>query len=133
MTKQKEFVIKWLPMLERVQQDDSLKAQCKSYDAYSPSVDCEKIVEEIKFHSFLEEAYDSGIVVSNYNEFTDEKEEMVSNSTDEFINSLSENEIMSCIAWHFRRDHWIEGSLISESFVNGSLVRLFRAFAKEKY
>lgn len=132
MTKQKEFVIKWLPMLERVQMDDSLIAHCKSYDAYSPSVDCDKTVEELKFHSFLEEAYDSGIVVSNYNEFTDGKEELVSSSTDAFINGLSENEIMSCIAWHFRRDHWIEGSLINESFVDGSLLRLFRAFTKEK-
>ena len=50
--------------------------------------------------------------------------------TDEFINSLSELEIIACIAWLFRCDHWDNGFLISEVFVNGTLLKYFQALLK---
>ncbi len=81
----------------------------------------------------MEEAYESGIVVSNYAKFTEDKEEIVSNPDDGFIDTLSKEEIMSCIAWHFRRDHFVEGSLINESFVDGSLLSLFKFFIKKQH
>ena len=34
--------------------------------------------------------------------------------------------VLACIAWHFRRDHFCEGSLISQSIAEGVLLRLFR-------
>ena len=132
MSKQKEFVIKWLPMLEKIQGNDALKERCKSFNVYIPSADGDSLLKELQFHHFLEEAYKSGIVVSKYDEFTNGKEELVSVSNNEFINTLSKKELLSCIAWHFRRDHFSEGSLINESFVDGSLLRLFKSFNRKQ-
>ena len=121
------YIKKWTPLLERIQSDESLKERCRDYNAYIPSPEHDSLLEELDFYNFLKEAYDSGVVVSFYNAFTDGKEEMVRNPTSEFIKGLSENDILCCIAYHFRRDHFSEGSLINESFVDGSLLMYFRA------
>lgn len=44
----------------------------------------------------------------------------------EWLSELSYEGILSCIAYHFRRDHFIEGSLINDSIASGAMVRLFR-------
>ena len=124
----KEFCSKWLPMLEKVETNESLKEKCRVYSAFVPSKQDNEVSSEIKFHMFLEEAYDSGIVVTNYGEIVQNfNEEIVSEPTDDFIAGLSEQGIIGCIAWHFRRDHFSEGSLINESIANGSLLKYFKA------
>lgn len=130
-SKEKEFCKKWLPMLERVDSDESLKERCKAYNAYIPSERDNKLELEFRFHMFLEEAYDSGIVIGSYSVIIEESEE-IWKPTDGFIDKLSEIEIIASIAWHFRRDHFNEGSLINESIPDGSLLKLFKALLKEK-
>lgn len=37
-------------------------------------------------------------------------------------------EVARCIAWHFRRDHFCEGSLISDSIAGGHMLRLLKCY-----
>ena len=123
--KEKDYCKKWISLLEKIENDSALKERCKAYSAYVPTDD-EKLAADIEFGKFLEEGYESGIVISDYRSVI-EDEEAVFKASEEFINSLSEKGIIACIAWHFRRDHFCEGSLINESFTDGSLLKLFKA------
>ncbi len=124
-----EFIDKWIPLLEKIDNDESLKSRCRKYDAYGTFQyrDTTAIEEELHFWSFWDEADKSGIVVTDYVSFTEGKEELVFNPTDEFIQSLSLDNVLRCIACHFREERWREGFLIKESFTNGSLLKLFKA------
>ena len=129
-----EFIDKWIPLLEKIDNDESLKSRCRKYDSYGTfhARDSTQIEEELHFWSFWDEADKSGIVVTDYKSFTEGKEELVFNPTDEFIQSLSLDNVLRCIACHFREERWREGFLIKESFTNGSLLKFFKA-AKEKF
>ena len=124
--KEKEFCEKWLPMLERVEQDKVLKERCRSYNAYIPSDEGDALTSELQFHMFLEEAYESGIVRSDYRTFGNEEQKTIFNPTNDFINELSTINIIRCIAWHFRADHFDNGSLIHESIAGGALYKYFK-------
>ena len=50
------------------------------------------------------------------------------NPTDEKLERLDASHILGCIAWHFRRDHFIEGSLISDSIAGGHMLRLLKCY-----
>lgn len=130
-TKVFQFINKWMPLLEKVEKDESLKNRCKKFNAYIPSKEGDALIEELQFSSFLEEAYDSGIVVQDYWSFTESKEELVIHPTDVFVKSLSLDNLLRCIAYHFRNDHFSNGSLVCESIADGSLLKFLKA-AKEK-
>ena len=123
------YINKWLPLLERIDSDVEFKERCKTFDAYLTSEDNDNLLKDLDFYSFNDEAYESGIVISAYNNYTDKLgEDNVHEPSDEFISKLSLVEIVACIAWHFRADHWDNGSLIHESFASGALLKLFKAF-----
>ena len=66
----------------------------------------------------------------NYSEVVSEAltDEEVAKPTEEILNRLTTEQIVGCIAWHFRRDHFSEGSLISDSIANGYMLMLLKAF-----
>ena len=92
--KEREFCKKWLPLLEKIDSDEALKNRCKAYSAYLGS---DELTKELHFSEFLKEAYESGIVTTNYQEVIKENE-MIYHPTDEFINNLSKTQIIACIA-----------------------------------
>ena len=47
------------------------------------------------------------------------------------INSLLPEQILACVAWHFRRDHFSEGSLISESIAEGHMLSLLSTYLEK--
>lgn len=125
--KQIEYCHKWLPTLERIISDKSLNDKCRRYNSYSPSKLEEEVVDELDYFSFLKEGYDSGIVPNDYLSFGEDKQEEIFNPSDDFINSLSTENIIRCIGWHFRCDHFDNGSLINQSLASGVLLKYFRA------
>ena len=129
--KEKDFVRKWLPLLIKIDEDESLKDRCRNYNAFISSKEANQLVEDLDFYNFLKEGYDSGIVFGDYSRYIDKMDQLdIVHPSDEFISKLSEIEIISCIAFHFRMDHWNNGSLINESFVEGSLLKFFKALTK---
>lgn len=128
-TRQKEFCRKYYMLLRAIYEDAELKKWCNDYSVYAPVTEHNGL-EHILYSVFMQEAYDENLVIHNYREVIDEgglDERLISDPTDEFIEQLNEQQIIACIAWHFRRDHFSEGSLISDSIGNGRLLQYFEA------
>ena len=128
-TRQKEFCRKYCMLLRAVYEDAELQKWCNDYSVYAPVTENNGL-EHILYSVFMQEAYDENLVIHNYREVVDEAgldERLVSDPTGEFIEQLNEQQIIACIAWHFRRDHFSEGSLISDSIGNGKLLQYFEA------
>ena len=79
---------------------------------------------------FMKEAYASGIVVPNYRELIKENsiDAWVASPTEERLAALDPEHILACIAWHFRRDHFSEGSLIADSIAEGHMLTMMKAY-----
>ena len=70
----------------------------------------------------MEEAYWKDIVVRNYSELVEAAgmNEKVTEPTED-LKALSLEEILGCIAWHFRRDYFDNESLISRNIAEGHM------------
>ena len=125
-SRQKVFCRKYEILLKAVYEDEDLRKWCNNYSVYAPVTE-HKGLKHI-LDDFMDEAYDVNLVIHNYGEIVAESkldERLVSAPTDEFMRQLSEQQIVACTAWHFRRDHFSEGSLISDSIGNGKLLKYF--------
>ena len=132
--KQVSFCLKYIPILRMIENDTELKKACSDYSAYSRDKEHESLIRYLE-SSFLQEAYDSDIVIHNYSkvvESTGLKEDEVSFLSEESLVSLSSEQVLGCIAWHFRRDHFIEGSLISDSIASGCMLKMLEAYVDKQ-
>lgn len=126
----KEFCKKYVALLQTIDWDDELKEWCHQYSVYEP-VKEHKGLEHMLYGAFMREAYDAGVIVHDYHEIIETgnlDERLVAQPTDEFIESLSDAQILGCIAWHFRRDHFSEGSLIAKSIADGYLLKYIKTY-----
>lgn len=82
----------------------------------------------------LKEAYDSKLVINEYREIIENlgiPENEVANPSDDQLKDFSLELILAFIAWHFRRDHFIENSWINDSVAYGHMYVLANAFMKK--
>ena len=123
------FCKKYIPVLQMIEEDGDLMSACKNHSAYTKDKDHPALISYL-YHEFMHEAYESDVVVTNYGQLVEECkcEEWVSNPTDEKLERLDASHILGCIAWHFRRDHFSEGSLISDSIAGGHMLRLLKCY-----
>ena len=129
--KQIDFCKKYQELLQTIFEDDELREWCCDYSVYSIETGHEDLHDQIRL--FTKAAYDSEIVVSDYQKIIAEgkmEERFVANPTEEFLEGLSIQQLIACIAWHFRRDHFVEGSLISDSIGRGVLLKYFCSVLK---
>ena len=87
-------------------------------------------------HELLSEAYASNIVIHGYDQVIKHSkldEQLVSDPSEDFLSSLNKKQLLACVAWHFRRDHFSEGSLIVESIAEGILLKYVKALLKGEY
>ena len=70
------------------------------------------------------------MVVTNYGELVKECgcEKWVAYPTDQRLELLDASHVLGCIAWHFRRDHFSEGSLIADSVAEGHMLRMLKCY-----
>lgn len=126
---QKEFCRKYYMLLRAIYEDEELRKWCNDFSVYTPVTE-HKGLEQILYSVFMQEAYDVNLVIQNYGQVIETgklDERLVSCPTPSFIKQLSEEQILACVAWHFRRDHFSEGSLIADSIGNGRLLQYFDA------
>ena len=78
----------------------------------------------------MEEAYQKDIVVCNYSDLVEAAgmSDKVAAPTVEDLRTLSSDQLLACIAWHFRRDHFDNGSLICNSIAEGHMLRMLKAY-----
>ena len=128
-TPQLDFCLKYIPILEMIDADPSLKEACAKHSAYAKDEKHASLINYL-YDYFMKEAYKKGIVVTNYNELVEEAgmQDKVAEPTEKELKTLSADQILGCIAWHFRRDYFSNGSLISSSIAEGDMLRLLKAY-----
>lgn len=125
------FFSKCLPVLQVIDANDDLREQCAKHDAYQASSMQPDLLGCL--NSYIHDAYEAGVVVPNFRELVEEAnaEDWVAEPTPEQLQALDAEHILGCIAWHFRRDHFVEGSLISCSVAGGHMVRMLEAYLEK--
>ena len=126
------FCDQFIPVLEMIDEDPDLRQACRKHSAYAPDKDHPSLMRYLE-SVFMKEAYRSDIVIQNYSEVV-EKSGMnakVAGPSDETLSSLSAEQVLGCIAWHFRRDHFAEGSLIAKSIAEGHMLRMLKVYAEK--
>ena len=131
---QKLFCLRYVQLLQTIDWDDELKDWCRKYSFYEKTVTHQGL--ERMLHELMSEAYDSNIVIHDYGQIIDDSkldQQLISDPSEEFLSSLNKKQLLACIAWHFRRDHFSEGSLIGESIAEGILLKYVIALLKGEY
>ena len=127
-----DFCKKYIPILQMIEDDQDLVQACKDYSVYKNNNKHDSLMNYL-YGYFMKEAYASGIVVTDYQEIIESAGLMdkVNNLPENILSSLSSKQILGCIAWHFRRDHFCEGTLISESIGEGHILRLMIKYVEK--
>ena len=131
----REFCRKYIPILQMIEDDPDLKEACRDHSIYKAD-DKHKSLIAYLYHSFMEEAYRKDIVVHNYSELVESggMKDKVAAPAEEDLMALSAEQVLGCIAWHFRRDHFDNGSLIHSSIAEGHMLRMLKVYnEKEVY
>ena len=88
-------------------------------------------MSEIIWQDFFEQAYKDGFLIKDYYLVIKKgklNNEDVSKPSKEWISSLSKHEIIACITYHFRMDHFNEGSMLNYSIAEGYLLNLVQGY-----
>ena len=76
------------------------------------------------------EAYDSNVVITDYGQIVEDgklPDRDLAQPTKEWLDTLTAKQILAVIAWHFRKDHFSEGSWIADSVAGGHMAALVNA------
>ena len=127
------FCDKYIPILQMIEDDPELKAACLDHSVYKADDKHHSLIEYL-YHYFMQEAYDVDIVVHNYGELVDAAgmKERVAKPAEEVLKALSPEQLLGCIAWHFRRDHFDNGSLIHSSIAEGHILRMLKVYVEKE-
>ncbi len=112
--------------------EEDLRNSLSHYSAYSAPKEHLGIYPILR--ECMKEAYEAGVVVPDYREIIEEtgiENGMLQNPGEAWANSLTEDQILACIAWHFRRDHFCEGSWIAESVADGHMLVFVQSYLKK--
>ena len=131
-TQQLDYCLKYIPILEMIDADPSLKEACAKHSAYAKDEKHASLINYL-YNYFMKEAYKKGIVVTNYSDLVEEAgmKDKVAEPTEEELKTLSAEQILGCIAWHFRRDYFSNGSLIISSIAEGHMLRMLKAYVEK--
>jgi len=121
---------KYIPVLEVIEKDKQLKDACRQFSVYNYGKNPHESVANYLHQEFMCEAYDNDIVIHNYREITEKcgTSAEIAKPKQDFLEKLTSEQILACIAWHFRRDHFSEGSLVCDSIGEGYMLRMMQAY-----
>ena len=116
-----------------IEDDPDLIAACRDHSIYRLDAKHGSLIDFL-YHFFMEEAYQKDIVVHNYSNLVEAAgmNDKVAAPTEEELKVLSSEELLGCIAWHFRRDHFNNGSLIHSSIAEGHMLRMLKIYADKE-
>lgn len=127
------FCDKYISVLQMIENDQDLKHACDAHSVYTEDKEHPALISYL-YDQFMHEAYDANIVIHNYGELIEDNRirEWVGNPTEEKLMALDSEHVLACIAWHFRADHFNEGSLISHSIARGHMLRMLKVYAEKE-
>ena len=126
----RKFCEKYEAVLRLLYEDPALKEWCEHYSVYSRPTEHERI-DKLIYKEFMLEAYENGIVINNYHDVLEEgglDKDKVYEPDAEFIAGLTKMQIIACIAYQFRADHFNNGSLMNHAVAGGYMLNLVREF-----
>lgn len=103
----------------------------KLNSVYAPQTDKQGLIRT--FRQFMNDTYKNGVVIGNYREMMNRlnlDDQQVVKAESAWVDTLSLYGAVACLAYHFRRDHFCEGSLINDSVANGCVLRLMERIYK---
>ncbi len=131
--KAEAFCRKYQVLLRALYEDDELREWCKGYSPYEIVKNHKQLYKDI-IHEFFKQAYDDGIVIYEYDLILKKNKlnkKDIQAPTKEWVKNQSKEVIISCIACHFRMDHFCEGSLMNYSIANGYLLNLIQGYIEK--
>lgn len=116
--------------IQRLRHIQSAPEKIKWCEEYSVYDGCSSRQEEIlsQIHGLTSDVYQAGLVIANYAQVIDRwdlSQRYMDLADSEWLRRQPYLSVLATIAWHFRRDHFMEGSLINKSIASGALLRLF--------
>ena len=118
-----QFLEQAIALLTDIENSPEKKEWCQKYSVYAmdeSSLECE-------LKRFLHQGYDVGLVITNYREVMEEQqleERLVATVPKDWLDTLNYEGTLARIAYHFRRDHFCEGSLINTSIASGVMLQM---------
>lgn len=121
------FLEQSIALLEGIEASPEKLEWCRRYSVYATNPGQDELAQSL--HNFMEQAYENGLVIANYHQVIQQynlDEAFIVNADSCWLKGQSYLPTLACIAYHFRRDHFSEGSLISESIASGAMLRILR-------
>ncbi len=113
---------KYAVLFHTIFEDGELRSYFEKYSVYKPNTEHQGLYKILR--TCMADAYDSNVVITDYRNIIEDgklSEKELSLPTKAWLNTLTEKQVLAVIAWHFRRDHFSEGSWISDSVANGHM------------
>lgn len=127
--KVEERVIRWcekyVVLFHAIYEDEELRGFFEKFNVYQPPQGHHGLYQILD--TCMKEAYDNDVVITDYGQVVEQGEfsnSDLSHPSKEWLANLTEKQILAVIAWHFRRDHFSEGSWISVSVADGHMALL---------
>lgn len=127
-----DFCYKYIPVLEMIKADPSLKEACANH-LYGNDDKHNSLIHYLDRY-FMRDAYEKDIVVVNYADLVKSggMKDKVYEPSGEDLKALSSEQILGCISWHFRNDHFNIGDLIRHSIAEGHMLRMMKAYIEKE-
>jgi hypothetical protein len=116
-----------IQLLESICASPEKVSWCRGYDVYTENAGQEEMQRDLD--TFIHQAYEFGLVIPNYRHMIElgwVDEEHIAEADKDWLSDLHYASVLACISYHFRRDHFVEGSLIRNSVASGAMLRLLR-------
>lgn len=128
------FLDKSTALLEEIEMSPKKLEWCKRYSVYNFHSEGNELSRSI--NTFMNQAYANGLVITNYQQVIEQynlDETDIENAEFSWLEQQSYLPTLACIAYHFRRDHFNEGSLIRESIGSGAMLRMLRHLKSQSF
>ena len=126
------FCNRHIPMLRAIAADEKLRDWCGGCFA-NGSGGGNDLLDAYVYGCFLNDAYDIGMVIPHYDVLLehDGMNDWVSRPTKELLEPLDSEHVQACISWHFRREHFVEYSLVSDSIAGGFMLLMLETLSEK--
>lgn len=128
------FLAQSIALLEEIAASSEKLEWCKQYSVYATNPGQDELTQSL--YTFIDQAYTNGLVITNYRQIMEAynlNEADIVGAEVSWLNTLPYLPTLACIAYHFRRDHFSEGALISESIASGVMLRMLRHLRSKSF
>lgn len=128
------FLEQSIALLEEIEASSEKLEWCRQYSVYATNPGQDELARLL--YAFTDQAYENGLVITNYHQVIQQyhlDEGDIITATPDWLEEQPYLPTLACLAYHFRRDHFSEGSLISESIASGAILRMLRHLKSQSF